>query len=71
MKIKEMTIRYDEKRSKNFQTAGVGMEMTVTMEEGDRKDVVFAAAMKHMKNLVGAECDAAIKDLCWRDDNVI
>ena len=64
MKLETMTIRYDEKRSCSFQTAGVGMEMTVRMEEGDKKDAVFSAAMKHMKALVAGECDQAIRELC-------
>ena len=65
MKLERMTVRYDEKRTGSYQAATVGLEITVLMEEGDRKEVVFAAAMKHLKQMVGSEADAAIRELIY------
>ena len=65
MKLERMTIRYDEKRTGSYQAATVGMEITVALEAGDKKEVVFAAAMKHLKQMVGAEADSAIRGLVY------
>ena len=65
MKLERMTIRYDEKRTGSYQAANVGLEITVLMEEGDKKEIVFAAAMKHLKQMVGSEADSAIRELIY------
>lgn len=63
MKVQTMTIRYDEKRSRNYNSAGVGMEMTVTLDEGDIEAQVFDQILADMKSIVGSECKQAIYEL--------
>lgn len=35
MKQAQVTISYDEKRSHNFQTAGFGVSLVITLDEGE------------------------------------
>lgn len=63
MILQSMTIRYGEKRTGSYQVASVDLEITVALEQGDKKEVVFAAAMRHLKQMVGQEADTAIREL--------
>lgn len=64
MKVQNLSIRYNVKRSFEYQTAEVGAELSVSVEEGDKLCDLFHGAVKKLSPLVEAEADAAIRDLC-------
>ena len=63
MKIDQITLRYNAKRTAEYQSAEVGAEMTLTMEQGDKICDVFRAGMAKLHPLVDAEADGSIRTL--------
>lgn len=52
MKIQQITISYEEKRSANFQTAGFGASVLVTLDEGESLAQVIAKVKPGLIKLV-------------------
>jgi len=64
VKILTLTIHYGAKRAHDFQSADVGAEMTVQVEEGDKICNTFRAGAKKLAPLVEQEADWRIRQLC-------
>ena len=64
MKVIELNVRYNVKRTCDYQSAEVGAEMTLQIEEGDKICDIFRAGVKKLSPIVETEADLAIKDLC-------
>lgn len=64
MKLQSLTVRYNVKRTCEYQCAEVGAEMTLTVEEGDKICDLFRAGIKKLSPLVDEAADRQIKMLC-------
>ena len=60
MKLTSISYRYAERRSANFQSAEVGLEATVTVEEGEDRTAVLTAIRKHVQTQVRGEVATAL-----------
>ena len=62
MTIDKITVTYEVKRSKNYQSAGVSMSITATPREGESIEEVKRLCLEAMMDTVEGEADEAIRE---------